>query len=109
MCDAWPEDTFWHVCFQAIRQHDEGGSVSTALLATLARTASACARLHLRDTVLAMPDAVLAIMLLEASDAAKARTSPSKHASIRQILVSSVISRACMVPHITKARAVCFC
>ena len=72
--------SFWfdacHAYVQALRQQDEGGSANAATLATLARTAAACARLHLRDIILALPDATLAIMLLEASDAAKARASP---------------------------------
>lgn len=59
---------------QALRQHD-GASVDsvvrTGALGTLARLAVASARLHLRDTVLAMPDAVHAILVFEASSEAK--------------------------------------
>ena len=52
---------------QALRQHaaDSDVSVTAAALGTLSRVACACARLHLRDEILASPDVVLSIMLLE--------------------------------------------
>ena len=54
---------------QALRQYaaDSDVPVTTALLGTLSRMASASARLHLRDEVLATPDVVLSILLLEES------------------------------------------
>lgn len=54
---------------QALRQHaaDSDVTVTAAVLGTLSRVASACARLHLRKEVLATPDVALSIMLLEES------------------------------------------
>jgi hypothetical protein len=68
------------VCQQALGQYEEGSCISTAALATLARLATACARLHHHDTVLALPDAVLAITLHEASNEAKVH---SHHFTLR--------------------------
>ena len=60
---------WWTLLIQALRQHtaDTDITVTAATLGTLSRVASACARLHLRDVVLATPDVVLSIMLLEES------------------------------------------
>jgi hypothetical protein len=52
---------------QVLRQGSTG--TSAAVLGRLARLAGACARLHLRDTVLAMPDVVLAVAMFECSGA----------------------------------------
>lgn len=65
------------VLLQALRQQDiERGYISTGVLNRLVHIAIASARLHHRDTVLAMPDAVLAIILFESSN--EARVSPSQ-------------------------------
>ena len=53
---------------QALRQYDAADfGVTAGTLSSLARLAIASARLHLRDTVLALPDAVLAIIMFERS------------------------------------------
>lgn len=54
---------------QALRQHaaESDVLVTAAALSTLTRVASACACLHLRSEILATPDVVLSIMLLEES------------------------------------------
>lgn len=54
---------------QALRQQaaDSDVTVTAAVLGTLSRLSSACARLHLRDEILATPDVVVSIMLLEES------------------------------------------
>ena len=59
----------WKHVPQALCQHaaDTDVTVTAAVLGTLSRVAAACARLHLRDEVLAAPDAALSIMLLEES------------------------------------------
>ncbi|KAK9914817.1 hypothetical protein WJX75_000910 [Coccomyxa subellipsoidea] len=54
--------------FMALRQYDAADfGVTAGTLSSLARLAIASARLHLRDTVLALPDAVLAIIMFERS------------------------------------------
>ena len=57
------------VVTQALRQHaaESDIAITAAVLGTLSRAASACARLHLRDEILASPDVVLSILLLEES------------------------------------------
>ena len=56
---------------QALRQHDGGEDVRPGAMGMLAKLATACARLHLRSTVLVMPDAMQAILIFEASSEAK--------------------------------------
>ena len=57
------------VDLQALRQHtdDSDRAVTAAAMGTLSRVASACARLHMREEVLATPDIVLSILLFEES------------------------------------------
>ena len=52
---------------QALRHYDGDCEVTAGTLSSLARLAAASARLHLRNTVLALPDAVLAIVTFERS------------------------------------------
>lgn len=52
---------------QALRLYDGDCEVTAGTLSSLARLAAASARLHLRDSVLALPDAVLAIVTFERS------------------------------------------
>ncbi|BDA43165.1 probable DNA helicase MCM9 [Coccomyxa sp. Obi] len=53
--------------FTALRQYDGDCEVTAGTVSSLARLAAASARLHLRDNVLALPDAVLAIVTFERS------------------------------------------
>ncbi|DBA93225.1 TPA: hypothetical protein ACH3X2_003521 [Trebouxia sp. C0005] len=74
-----PEAMMMIQCYYALlRQQGQGcGQAATLVdagthtVASLLRMATACARLHLRNNVMAMPDAVLAIYLLQESMRAK--------------------------------------
>ena len=92
-----PEVSSRHVP-QALCQHaaDSDVAVTAAVLGTLSRVASACARLHLRDEVLATPDIVLSIMLLEES---------FRHQVIRSrpaCSISLLIGLLCLLPGMDK-------
>lgn len=63
---------------QALRQYDGDCEVTAGTLSSLARLAVASARLHLREFVLALPDAVLAIVTFERSCESKVNPSSAK-------------------------------
>lgn len=79
-----PEAMMMIQCYYALlRQQGQGcGQAATLVdagthtVASLLRMATACARLHLRNNVMAMPDAVLAIYLLQESMRAKVKFTP---------------------------------
>lgn len=63
------------ICAQALRQSGAADcNVTAGTLSSLARLAAASARLHLRDSICTMPDAVLAIVMFERSCESKVRT-----------------------------------
>ncbi|EFJ27519.1 hypothetical protein SELMODRAFT_412356 [Selaginella moellendorffii] len=66
-----------------LRRASESDEVSLATLESLMKTASACARLCLRNQALEVPDATLAIFLCEKTQQAKYESSPLEHLTKR--------------------------